>query len=381
MSRKACSRIWQAEAAFDGCLSRADGASFDRHAANCEDCTAERAVLLRLQALAERIPGLPDSPLRRRALHIEVLRRANELAVSPRRQWRAHPGVLVALVCAVAALFLALHLSGWPPSRTVSAEPSFDLAATPDSNWHVSQQGPWLRIALGRGTFSFAVHKLKQGQRFVLALPDGELEVRGTHFTVDVSEKETRRVAVRDGVVALRFAQQAELTLGAGETWPPASISNVPQTLPGNEPGTAGSAAVGIPPGPTTPPALRAPRATDPAPFLHGKTGGNPSSSANGVLTKRTVTADAPVSDAAEDFARAMAVFSHGDYGTAEPLLSAFEARFPHSAHNEDVLFLRALARSRRGDQAGARALAGEYVRLYPKGFRAEEARKMALGY
>jgi TolA-binding protein len=160
------------------------------------------------------------------------------------------------------------------------------------------------------------------------------------------------------------------LTLREGESWPPASISNVPQT--------AESAAVGLPPGQTALPLVLAPRSTDPAPPLHGKTSGNPAPSANLALTKPAASGDAPVSSAAEDFARAMAVFSRGDYGTAEPLLSAFEARYPHSAHNEDVLFLRALARGRRGDQVGARALAEEYVRLYPKGFRAEEARKMA---
>ena len=378
MSRKPCSRIWQAEAAFDGCLSRADSASFDRHAASCEQCTAERAALLRLQALAERIPGAQNSPLRRRALHIQVLSRANELAVRPRRRWLARPKAWAALVCAMAGLFLALHLSGRPHASAVSAEPSFDLVATPNSNWHVSQQGPSLRIALQRGTFSFAVRKLKQGQRFVLALPDGELEVRGTHFTVDINENQTRRVAVRDGVVALRFARQAELTLGAGATWPSASFSNVPQTSPGIPPGTPDSAAVGA--SPAAGPVVPAPRSTAATQSLHGTRGSNPSPSANGARTKPAVTADVAASEAPEDFARAMAVFSRGDYGTAEPLLSAFEARYPHSAHNEDVLFLRALARSRRGDQAGARTLAAEYVRLYPTGFRAEEARKLAGG-
>jgi len=73
-----------------------------------------------------------------------------------------------------------------------------------------------------------------------------------------------------------------------------------------------------------------------------------------------------------------MATFSRGDFATAEQLLVAFEARYPQSAHLEDTLFLRAVCRLRRGDESGARALARDYLRRYPNGFRAQEAGRMA---
>jgi anti-sigma factor RsiW len=84
VSAKPCARLWQAEAVLDGVLSRADAASFERHSATCAECTAERAALVRLASLGERMPTLEVTPLRRRALHHELLRRANEASVDAR---------------------------------------------------------------------------------------------------------------------------------------------------------------------------------------------------------------------------------------------------------------------------------------------------------
>ena len=81
MSAKPCARVWQAEAVLDGVLSRADAASFERHAATCAECTAERAALSKLANVAGRMPTQEVTALRRRALHNELLRRANELSV------------------------------------------------------------------------------------------------------------------------------------------------------------------------------------------------------------------------------------------------------------------------------------------------------------
>ena len=88
-----------------------------------------------------------------------------------------------------------------------------------------------------------------------------------------------------------------------------------------------------------------------------------------------------PVATGAEppggDFAVAMASFSRGDFATAEQLFERFEAQHPQSSQVEDSLFLRAVARLRRGDGPGARSLAAQYVRRYPSGFRADEAKRI----
>lgn len=78
------------------------------------------------------------------------------------------------------------------------------------------------------------------------------------------------------------------------------------------------------------------------------------------------------------DFARAMEAFSAGNYGKAEQLFLAFERAHPGDARVEDGLFLRAVARWRRGDAEGAREIARDYLVRFPNGLRSVEAQRMA---
>jgi TolA-binding protein len=80
-----------------------------------------------------------------------------------------------------------------------------------------------------------------------------------------------------------------------------------------------------------------------------------------------------------DDFARAVSAFGAGDYGQAERLFQDFERRHAEDARQEDSTFLRAVARARRGDAAGARATARQYLERYPNGLRAPEAERLAL--
>ena len=56
-------------------------------------------------------------------------------------------------------------------------------------------------------------------------------------------------------------------------------------------------------------------------------------------------------------FAEAVAAFGVGDHGRAETLFGAFAEDFSTDSRAEDATFLRADARARRGDKAGAAAL------------------------
>jgi TolA-binding protein len=206
--------------------------------------------------------------------------------------------------------------------------------------------------------FTISVDRLRPNQRFALQLPDGELEVRGTRFIVRVDAQHTLGVAVEEGHVALRLRGHVETMLGPGEAWPAVT----PPSAPAAQSAVAPSKA---------------------SPFhargaLVKVDSAVPSGSANAVGPSST--ANAPPATAAEEFARAMSSFSRADYGTAEQLLDAFDARHPGSAHAEDVLFLRALTRSRRGDEQGAGVLARTYLHRYPAGFRREEAEQLSEG-
>ena len=72
-----------------------------------------------------------------------------------------------------------------------------------------------------------------------------------------------------------------------------------------------------------------------------------------------------------------MPAFSAGDYGRAEQLFRTFERDHPVDQRVEDALFLRAVARSRRGDQDGAAAIARQYLRRYPSGLRRPDAERI----
>jgi hypothetical protein len=365
---------------LDGVLSRADAASFERHIVTCSECAGEREALLRLAAVARRMPSSEVSPLRRRALHNELLRRANELStgVAP-GPWARLRVVMPLAMCAFLAVF-AVWLRFAPHPAVGMAQPSYQLSAGTSARWRVADRGPALRLALQTGALTIAVHKLESGQRFAVTLPDGELEVRGTRFTVECDAQQTLRIAVTEGRVAVRLKGQPTLSLGAGEAWSrgaartsvepgsPRDVEPVRAEATHREPAPTSSAGAERT---ASHPKARA------AALARNRT---PSAAASGVSEKAqpVEAAPTPAESAAREFAEAMAVFSRGDFGTAERLFAAFEEHYPRSPHVEDMLFLKALGRSRRGDVSGARSLALEYLRRFPGGFRSVEAQRLA---
>jgi ferric-dicitrate binding protein FerR (iron transport regulator) len=82
----------------------------------------------------------------------------------------------------------------------------------------------WLR--LGSGAVEVHVAKLKAAERFVIATPDAEVEVRGTRFRVavvsavdDCGQGTVTRVSVTEGVVVVRSSGR-ESRVEAGRRWP-----------------------------------------------------------------------------------------------------------------------------------------------------------------
>lgn len=347
MNNGRCARVWQAEAALDRRLSAADRAAFERHAQSCQECGRERAQLARLHDLAGSMSAPEAAPLARKRERNELLRRAHAASISstpaslrlamPRSAWLALPGVAVVLVLA-----LWLGLGGGGSARA----PKFETIAAPSTLWQSLGEGPAARLSLNDGSLQIAVQKLETGQSFVITLPDGELEVRGTRFVVDVKSPRTERVAVSEGLVSLRIRGQHELLLRAGDTWTAPSVAS---------PVVAASAPV------VAPPTLSAAPAPKSAPLSPKPPAVLPSAAPS--LTNQ--------------FGEAMSAYAGGDFATAERLFQRFERANPHSSQVEDSLFLRAMARQRRGDGAGARQLAAEYLRRYPAGFRAAEAGRL----
>jgi TolA-binding protein len=367
MKDPACARAWQAEAVEDGRLSGADRASFARHAATCEVCAREVRALARLRQAAERLPVRASTPLERRRLRNDLLRRANGLAVrtSPALRSRSLAAALAAMAVLAAFVLWLRAPTPAPASLPAPDVPTFQITASDGAEWRTVERSASLRLSVRRGRFELEVDKLRAGQRFLLDLPDGEVEVQGTRFVVEVDGLQTRSVRVIEGRVALRLRERGPLVLGAGEGWP-AEAAAVPAPA-------ASSAASALGAGGAAPaakaPASGPPRAgrVEPAPAL-----------AEGSELSDRATPSDRASAAGVDFALAMSTFSAGDYGRAEQLFIGFERDHPGDARVEDATFLRAVARARRGDSSGAQALAREYLRRYPRGLRRIEAERLA---
>ena len=369
--RAVCAQAWQAEAVEDGRLSGAERESFERHAATCADCRRERLVLAELRARAERLPPSDPAPLERRRQRQLLLRRASELGQRSREPFRRWPALAVALLAAGVGLFAFSRSvdAPRPPVATVATrEPTYRLSATPGTRWHIVASGAALRLRLDLGDVELQVDKLSAEQRFVLELPDGEVEVVGTRFRAVASALGTEQVRVSEGRVALRLARRAPLSLAAGESWERATEEKEAEVRPAapdagvRAPSAADAAAARSASGVAL--AQRAKHSASSQP--------RPSSSAAADGLQASQRARAGV-----DFALAMAAFDAGDYGQAEGAFLGFERRHPSDARCEDATFLRAVARARRGDAAGASAIAREYLERYPSGLRVHEAKQL----
>ena len=368
MKRPACTRAWQAEALEDGRLSGAEHAAFERHAASCAECASELRALVRLRQGAEWLPASSPTPLEHRRQRQALLRRASELCqrapVQPRRRTFA---AFVLAGALMVALSIGFGLRAWRSGSEASvalAAPTYRLDASPGASWQTIEEGAALRLRLGSGSFMLEVDKLTAVQRFVLELPDGELEVIGTHFGVRVEPEGTRRVEVTEGRVALRLRDALPISLGAGESWTAereAARAAAPPSVPAAEP-------------PSTP----APAAVAPSERSLARARQTASPETKRALEPPSGEQAATAGTHNDDFARAMAAFGAGDYGQAERLFQDFERRHPEDARQEDSTFLRAVARARRGDAAGARATARQYLERYPNGLRAPEAERLA---
>ena len=359
-----CSRAWQAEALHDGRLSKQHAASFERHAATCAACRREIEALEQLEATAKRLPVLISTPLEHHRLSQQVLRSAN--AASPRAPRVAKPvwAVAGALALVVAYVFLERTPTSQSVARDVAVAPAYEASAAPDAVWHTQGGSPVLHLTLERGRLELGVAKLQKAQRFIVQLPDGELEVKGTRFVVQADGTRTTAVRVIEGLVALRLRDRAEQLLVAGDSFEANEVESAAAMAPAVE------ASSGARPAPVAnaSDAIRSNAA-------HGREH-NPRTK----ISARVPLTEAPAAPPPTEttFARAMAAFEAGDFGRADVLFEQFEREQPYDSRVEDALLLRALARARRGDESGARALARAFLDRFPNGLRTSEAERLA---
>jgi hypothetical protein len=379
----------------DGRLDGAGRASFERHTSSCAACAREVELLVKLRGI-EQLPFIQPNPMSRRRRRAELLRRANEQILgSSKRAWRDRTGaVAIALVAAGVVLTV---WRGWrtPPTSSLPLQsPLFEITSIHDARWKVLHEGPHAEVTLAFGAVLVHVEKLGFERRFLLKLPDGELEVRGTRFAVEADERHTKHVEVSEGVVALRVVNDVERTLYAGESWTAPELATAGTSSAG---AAASAVAAPMPAAPVepAPPGDLAPlaeRARARRSSRAGSRGASPPGAAAplAAATKAASAATAPVPvasqaapGAADDggagvfFAGAMRAFEGGSYEKADDLFRRFEKQFSGDPRAEDASFLRIVCALRRGDRSAAEAHAHEYLGAYPDGLRRREVERL----
>lgn len=255
--------------------------------------------------------------------------------------------------------------------RTASAEAGLDF----DTGTHVTigggsrvrlvEQSQRKRFSLESGSFFAKVAKLGSDERFVVATPDAEVEVRGTAFRVSLVPSDPScgggsptRLEVSEGVVVVRHAG-AEVRVAAGERWPACEVRAValtPKDLPSaTSPAVAaaGGALPSVAPSPlSTPPASpREPQA----------------------LAAAAPDTSSRLAEQNDLMAEAMSFKKRGDVAGALVRFDRLLAQYPGgpNAETAEVERMRLLASS---DRARASVAARDYLRRHPHGYARAEA-------
>ena len=329
-----CPRIWEREAHREGRLSAADAIAYQRHLTTCTKCAASAAEAAQLSELAHALVTEPPDEIRVRRVRASLLRAAaHEAPIVPARGARMVPAAAaLAFVAAVTVWMIPLGPSpsptGGASSERAGAVETATVAPGPDAVWSRNRDGATERVRLDEGSLGLEVRHRSQGERFLVELPDGELEVHGTRFQVNVRAGATQRVQVFEGRVALRRRGEVELLIDAGQTW------DRPRT--------------------PTPPTDDAPRKAAPS----------------SVSARPTP----PAQSDARVYADAMALYSDGKFEEAARAFRAFVAAHPALPEAEDASFLEAaaIAQAGRGDAAGL--LAERFLERHPGSFHAKDA-------
>jgi TolA-binding protein len=346
-----CPRRWEVDVHREGRLGSKDALSFERHLRACRECKHAKDCEQRLREIAAAVgPSEEPGDLTLRRLRSRILR---DVALGAERsgpRWGAiavAAGVVLSIAAgsawwahqtrathatnvAVTAAPTATASSVVAPSR----EEAFagTVAAVGEARWGQSRAGGVERVSLDEGTVSIHVRRQHVGERFLVVLPDGELEVRGTTFEVTVRAGVTTQVHVDEGIVEMRPRGSAVTRLEAGSSWAPPPAPSIATT------------------------AARAarPAATPPSAPL--------ASAAPGVAG----------SD--DEYATAVGLLRTGRSDEAAAALRAFVVAHPGAPQAEDASYLEAVALARAGRLDAAGLAAEHHLAGYPGSFHRKEA-------
>jgi len=358
-----CPRLFEVEAMRDGRLAGTELMAFGRHVASCAACTREARALEALSEKVRAASGEPEGSDELRALRerTRLLAAFDGTLLVPEKRAR---GRRLLLSAALAGLVAVSLISGLKRQELSRPRPlNADIRPEAQAVWAERIEGDSRHVVLSRGSLRIHVdHEAGQG-RFLVLLPDGELEDRGTTFTVSAAEGHTTRVVVEEGSVVLRLADRLPVTLGAGQTWTRevplvASPSSLPPMPAAQTPATSALA-------------MSAPVASQ---IARHRAAVRPRA---GALSPPSPSLDAPTEQATSDFRAAMALFETGAHHEAAAQFARFVQVHGSDPRAEDAAYLQVVALRRGKSDEEARRAAEDYLGRYPNGFRRAEIAKL----
>lgn len=323
------------ERAFPSSLSD----ELSRHIATCPECGPEWR---RMESLAARVRELPVEA--RDAQRVGAVRDAVLASAARRTQVQpASPWPRRALALAASIAIAALAATMWPSgvettyrARVVAgASARFTHSSLPDEI-----------VRLTDGTVSLDVEHLREGERLRVVTGDAEVEVRGTSFVVEAHDDRLSWVHVMTGVVEVRVKDAAPVRVGALEHWRPAA-----------------PAVIALAPA-VTPPEIVKPIAT-PAPAVTPAVAG---------------ATRAPGADVESAYREAWDAYRAGRFARAASGFGGVLDADPSGALASDAAWWRAVALSRAGRTAEAKAALEGFLRDFRGSAREGEASVM-LGW
>jgi TolA-binding protein len=351
----ACVRLWEVDAIREGRLSAKDAEATARHVRVCPTCSAVVLRNQRLRELATSLPSKEPGELELRRVRARILRdAANGAERALAGRWALWGACLA--VTLVAVLVVRHHVrvgstsvgAAAPRTSPALAEASSvrfaGLVAPSDgARWAQAREGMTERVRLETGSLLIHVRHQNQDERFIVVLPDGELEVRGTTFEVTSNVRATERVHVEEGIVTLRIGENDPIVLAAGATWKATAPS------PSQVAGDARSAPSGAP-------ATR------------------PRTLANGAPAMAGGRAPGAVDDGTDAYNEAVGLMANHRFADAAEAFRDFAATHPSATQVEDASFLEAIALARTGRTYAAALAAERHLKRFPRSFHRKQA-------
>lgn len=205
-------------------------------------------------------------------------------------------------------------------------------------------------LVLDRGEVACNVTHRRSGSPFVVQAGEVRVEVIGTRFRV-VREGDTARVSVQEGVVRVSSRGQS-VKLLAGHSWPPAVLAPSTRAAP---PATSASAAVDR--------EREAPAPSPPRP-----------SSRRNSESRAVASPDPPPRSLQADFEAAARLEARNP---RESIRLYSELENGTSSWAQNALYAHGRLEAARGSRSEARRVLTQYLRRFPTGANADDARRL----